>query len=212
MLAFDTPVKVYDKPFRWALISGVLPEESATMLRSAFPSNLSHTIRNAGSDKTYSLHHRLLTAPDGIWTFSTPWSEFVQTVTSWEYRKFIQEIGQIDMREVFLEIALNSYSGGGYMSPHTDRWPKLATHVIYLPDRWQADWGGHLHILEGPDPDPVHRISPAWPTSVLLVRSDNSWHEVERVSAHARLARQTIQISLWAEQPPAPAVGRVMLS
>ena len=58
--------------------------------------------------------------------------------------------------------------------------------MFYFNQEWDSNWGGCLRILKDDNADSVFQeIPPLLNTSVILVRSDNSWHTVTPVSPEA---------------------------
>jgi SM-20-related protein len=202
----------YLRPFRHLEVPGILDRNAACALREAFP-RTALTIRRAGTDKSYIVANKRILEVDGTRrTGSKPWNRFLDAVISPDYRSYLAEVSGTSLSDALVEVDLNAYAVAGYMSPHTDRPEKLLSHIIYLSPYWREEWGGQLALLESAEARAARTVTPRWPYSILLPRSDHSWHSVISVAPDARRRRLTIQISFWACPPPAVARGRITTS
>ena len=72
---------------------------------------------------------------------------------------------------------------------------KLVTHVLYFNEAWNPDDGGCLEVLNSSNPsDVAATILPVVGNSALVVRSDQSWHSVWRVTKSCRTSRRSINV------------------
>jgi Rps23 Pro-64 3,4-dihydroxylase Tpa1-like proline 4-hydroxylase len=134
------------------------------------------------------MHNRTLVAdgkpnPDDLASLSGTWQRLVEDLTSDEYRAALSALTGTDLDTCAVEARMTRYSRGCWIEPHTDRPDKTVTHLFYFNDMWRAEWNGDLHVLRGPHmADCARRIPPLLGTSVVLVRSDRSWHGVPPVT------------------------------
>lgn len=208
----SSEVTIESRPFRWAKVQRFLSSDHARELRRSFPHDLPVSRRQEGSDKTYVVASTKLRRADGARQApSAIWNHLIDSACEQHYRNLLGAIADKDLSSSFVEIEINSYGAGGFMSAHTDRAPKVLTHIIYLNSVWPEHWGGELEILSSSDSRPFQKVTPVWPNSVILLRSDESWHSVRSVSPQATDPRLTIQITFWADLPPASKPGRSIL-
>jgi Rps23 Pro-64 3,4-dihydroxylase Tpa1-like proline 4-hydroxylase len=129
---------------------------------------------------------------DGL---SDGWPELVDQVISPTYRRVLGDLLTIDLVGTSIEARLCRYSHGCWMAPHTDNLDKVATQIIYFNPEWRYDWGGCLRLLRSNrSGDVASEILPLLGTSVILVRSDQSWHEVAPVSGGIRATRLSLLV------------------
>jgi SM-20-related protein len=169
--------------------------------------------RESGSDKTYRIAIRSLVAPgqgpcETVATLPAVWQRLVADVVSTSYREIVAGLTGIDLRTAVVEVLLNEYHGGYWLSPHTDKHPKLVTQLFYFNDGWRAEWGGALEILDGPDAVAAS-VLPDRGVSTLIVRSERSWHAVQPVQPGVP-ERRSLQVVFWAEVPSPHPAGRVV--
>jgi Rps23 Pro-64 3,4-dihydroxylase Tpa1-like proline 4-hydroxylase len=94
-----------------------------------------------------------------------------------------------------MEINVVHYGPGAWLGPHVDLKEKVVTHVLYFNEAWDPQLGGCLNILKSSDPGDVHAtIPPVVGNSVLLVRSNHSWHSVSRVAAQCQTSRRSVNV------------------
>lgn len=200
--------------FQWGrsnlLVPGVLSEE----LARTFPVGgfLQHE-RLAGSDKTYriDIRHAMQAGEAALVTegLSRVWKQFLRELAAPTYRTTIARLTGLNLDSALMEIMFNRYGPSDWLSPHTDKYPKLATQIFYFSGDWPAEWGGNLVILEdGPGAGITRRVIPRTGESVIILRSDCSWHAVEPVSDRATRPRLSLQINFWAGGIPDAPPGR----
>lgn len=213
MINFVKNPIVFQHPFPYVEVRGALDQESARLLRRSFPRNLDLTIRGSGTDKTYIVSNKRILGVDGTrWTRSAAWNRFLDSVLRSDYHDYLSGISGASLRGALVEVDVNAYGAGGYMSAHTDRPEKVLSHIIYLSPYWDDAWGGELALLDGAQGRVIRSVRPEWPTSILLPRSDQSWHSVAPVALHSPTRRSTIQISFWSREPPLVASGRIRVA
>lgn len=197
-------------PWPWFLSDAVLEPSRLENLMRTFPEErLVLSERKAGSDKTYLCkQYRLYSeyAKDADEPSLHPaWAEFVAYVTSQEYRDSVSAMLYCDLSDAGVEVILNQYDKECYMSPHTDRRPKLITHLIYLSGARGADLGGEFVVHEQ-DGGIAYEVEPIAGRSVLFQRSDESLHSVNVIKAVHK--RRSLQIVFWEYEPAAVLPGR----
>lgn len=199
-------------PFRHMRVNHMLGRTATSALLRGFPRKLSTTVRKSGTDKTYQVSNRRLLEANGRRNSLSPaWNRLLDDIEAKEYREFLSIATNMDLSGAIIEVDINAYATSGFMSPHTDRDTKILTHIFYLQEYWPPQWGGELALLREASGPTVETIAPQWPVSVILPRSNNSWHSVLPVSPDARRRRLTVQISFWSERPPPPRSGRTIL-
>lgn len=176
-------------PFTWMKteLGELLSEETASRLAADFPVNDFTRTDASGrvAEKTYRNLSRPVADADGISDDALPglWQELVAELLDDCYRRGVAQLLRQPVARA-LEIRLVRHSSGDWLSPHTDRDDKLFSHILYFSPGWREEWGGCLEILSGPDPTAVDaRVVPELGSSVVLARTDHSWHQVTKVTA-----------------------------
>jgi hypothetical protein len=207
-------VKMVTEPFTWGRCNRVIEPAIARELECAFPTTgFSLNARDIGSDKTYRFAIRHALAPGRIELacddLALSWRRLLASIVRPEYRFAMGELTGLDLRSAILEIMFNVYSSNDWLSPHTDKAPKLVTQIFYFSGDWSPDWGGQLLLLGDPlGAVVVDQVLPKTGESVVLVRSDRSWHAVQPVREVPGAKRRTLQVNFWGEMPLHSAAGR----
>jgi len=95
---------------------------------------------------------------------------------------------------------------GGYLKMHIDfnrhpkGWHRRVNMLIYLNERWEDVWGGHLQL--GLD-DPV-LIAPIGGRCVIFETNDDSWHgHPAPLACPADVQRRSLALYFYTPEPPA---------
>ncbi|CAB5714425.1 Predicted proline hydroxylase [Delftia tsuruhatensis] len=190
-------------PFRWAEISGLYSPENCALLSQTYPTDHFRTVEAYGGEKDYRYDARSL-IPMGEKNISRPeflspgWMEFAQDLISDDYRSAMSSLTGIDLSHFPMEANLYHYGSGALLGPHRDLPEKKVTHVFYFNENWLAADGGCLAILNSSNAkDVAALVSPNVGNSVAFVRSDESWHEVTKVSARVRASRRSVTVTFY---------------
>lgn len=182
-------INVRSEPYTWAVSEpGMLFDPTHEQeLAENFPASGFARVTSQGSsrsDKVYSnfsspIPSRVPLHDIGL---APIWQNLISDIRSESYTETISSILRQPLASN-LEIRLVRHAGGDWLSPHTDRQDKLFSHVLYFNKDWQEEWGGCFQILGSNNKDDVKfSVSPSLGTSVLLARSDSSWHQVSEVA------------------------------
>jgi Rps23 Pro-64 3,4-dihydroxylase Tpa1-like proline 4-hydroxylase len=97
-----------------------------------------------------------------------------------------------------MEAHVYHYGPDAVLGPHRDLPEKIVTHVLYFNRVWNPADGGCLAILNSSDAkDFAARVNPVVGNSAAFVRSENSWHEVTRVSKQVTQSRKSVTITFY---------------
>jgi hypothetical protein len=186
------------EPFEWAVLHGIIDPQAASVLCASFPSDGFSLVSSASTEKPYRMEARVISTPesppalDGL---PELWCDFLSELSSPAYRRAIGELASLQLEERGLEITLWRYDAHCFLAPHPDKETKLVSHIFYMTPHWEPAWGGCFRALRGPCVDDVaERVTPVLGTSVVLQRSDRSWHAVEEVSAVGVPPRHSVQV------------------
>ncbi|MCX2193065.1 2OG-Fe(II) oxygenase [Pantoea agglomerans] len=108
-----------------------------------------------------------------------------------------------------MEVIINQYYENCFMSMHTDRKPKLLTHLIYLSGVTDCGLGGEF-LIHNKSGEITDAIEPLPGRSIIFKRTEESYHSVNKM--HKKFKRNSIQIVFWDYQPPVTSVGRITYS
>jgi SM-20-related protein len=146
--------------------------------------------------KTYRNYSRELVAPDGRTDLDLPlcWRALVEDLMSVEYRAAVARMLRQEVVPA-VEIRLVRHGPDDWLGPHCDRADKVFSHIFYFNPVWRQEWGGCLEILGSAAPDSVVASAPPrLGTSALLTRSDESWHQVSRITSAAAPERRSLLV------------------
>lgn len=188
------------EPYCWlATAPGELFDAAAAeALCDSFPSAAFVRVQSGPhGEKDYRNYSRPLVSAEGTteaWDdLSPPWRALLEDLLSLEYRQAVAEVLGHAIIARWVELRLVRHAAADFLGPHTDRSDKLFSHVLYFNPAWDDAWGGHLEIL-GRDETLVARIRPELGASALLGRSEDSWHQVARVSDAAAHERRSLVV------------------
>lgn len=187
---------LHKEPFSWCRIPQFFSEESARYLSSSFPDQYFRDSVSAAGH--YQLSDRSVIDEgkmENISDFTPAWKELMEDLLSRDYSQAISTLFGIDLSGTQLKVRLCKYKADCWMLPHTDRVDRVITQIIYLTEGWDEQWGGNLLLLRSDDEtDVAGIIPPAFNSSILFMRSDQSWHSVQGVDKSASGTRNTILI------------------
>ncbi len=196
----DTPSVVAwaRSPFRWLALERTLPADLAVRLAETFPSDALHEVST--DDAMFHLCETLLVENDVVSPVAArgglgAWAELIGLVTSPAFRvRLGRQVGRT-LAATYLNLRVVEYDPGCWLGPHTDHPVRVATQVIYLNPEWDPSWGGEFQILGSADRrDVVASLVPRFNSSVVIRRSDRSFHAVAPVRRRASATRRAVVV------------------
>lgn len=207
MIDFDSirQAPLSQDPFQWAIIkSAFTSNRVARELAESFPTVDFAPFRYSHDQESHSMLRRVFIergtdAPNletpGISGF---WLRLCGELGSPEHRDAITRLTGVDVKMAPMEVSFRCYENNSWLAPHCDLPDKLVSQLFYFNDVWNCGWGGCLRILRSAEINDIHcELPPRLGSSVVLVRSESSWHAVPQVRAQQRLVRKSLQISFY---------------
>ena len=179
-------------PWSYAVITDTFVDDTAReLLTSTYPTEGFQHLEQDDDRKQFSMEVRNdLEIRVGD---SCPWQQLLAELWSPEYLAVISELTGQDLSGAEIHAAFYRYPPTHWFGPHTDDDRKLFSHIIYMAPDWPGDAGGRLLINGAKDMDDVRaRVVPVAGTSVVVVRSDTSWHSIEPVDPQRGLIRKSL--------------------
>lgn len=190
-------------PYAFAVVpESIADRDTAALLRKEFVR--ANFVRNeraqAGASKKYLMYNYEVVTEnvvdesqfDGL---APVWQELVREILSTRYRDTVQQLAGIPLDDAGVTVRIDRYLPGCWIEPHVDRADKVVTHLLYFNEEWRPEWGGEFRVLNGPDMDDCReRVLPLLGTSVVMVRSDRSWHGVPPVAPEAPEGRMSMLV------------------
>jgi len=100
-------------------------------------------------------------------------------------------------RGLVVDVAACLYRKDHWLGPHTDRPHRIATQVIYLNEEWNLEDGGQLRLLHSDRIEDIGaEVAPQLNTSVVIRRSERSWHAVMPVRDSIQCRRKSLLLHL----------------
>lgn len=195
--------QLQNKPYKWAMVDRMFLYEYISEIVDAYPLKYFKTVKGYDGEKgyeyeVYSLIHmgaKKVTHPDSL---SNAWLRFAQDLLSTDYRKAVSKLIGIDVTNAPMEANLFHFGPGAWLGPHQDLKDKIVTHVFYFNENWEEADGGCLRILGAKNmEDIVAKIPPNIGNSSILVRSENSWHAVEKVAENSSISRRSVTVTFY---------------
>jgi SM-20-related protein len=189
------------EPFGWGVVHDSFSSRRvAERLAMCFPTaGFTQTVRTEG-EKTYAMDDLALVSRSRVIAgaydrLPAPWQLIIDEVGSDGYRDALSHATGVELGPCVIDVRLCRYSAGCWLSPHTDRPDKRVTHVFYFNQAWQADWGGMLQVMRSPQAGDVCReVAPSLGSSVVMVRSDASWHAVAPLRSGLTVQRRSLLV------------------
>jgi len=191
------------EPYRWAAIDQLLSPQDGAALAATFPQDHFKRLATYDGQKDFEYDVRCLirmgeASISGVGLLSAAWRGLANDFLSPAYRAAMSSLTGFDLRTAPLEVNVFHYPPGGSHGPHPDHRDKVVTHVLYFNESWSDDDGGCLMILRSSDPRNIAaKVSPLVGNSTVLVRSDQSWHAVSRVSGQCRFSRRSLTATFY---------------
>jgi SM-20-related protein len=174
------------RPFSWARVEETFRPEVARLLSDQFPDKGLNETLNGDSSCEHIRRRTIVTEgriKTGGPTLPEAWSELMAVLISDRYVRAVEELAGRSLKGTLLNARICSQASGCPIPPHTDLPNRVVTQIIYLTPDWRSSWRGEIDILRSADPEDVaESLAPRFNSSVLIVRSDNSYHSVRRVS------------------------------
>ena len=137
-------------------------------------------------------------APSRVECLSPAWRRLAEALLSAEYRAAMSRLTGMELADLPVEVNVFHYGRRAWLGPHVDLEDKVVSHVFYFNEVWDEDDGGCLTILRSADmTEAVKVVPPLVGNSVVLVRSDNSWHAVSRVRDRCRTSRRSMAVTFY---------------
>ena len=194
-------------PYPWAVVSNLVSPAGWRELLQTFPStHFCQVRRDSGSNKTYQMSKRPLVQIGNsslpVDDLSPAWTQLMEDAKSSDYRQGLETLTGLRLDSDLLELTVNRYGSGGFVSPHVDHAQKALTQWLYFSEDWDRRWGGCLRVLSEQNADAVvEELPPSLGLCVVLPQSELGWHSVTAVDALAPRPRLTLEIEFWREPP-----------
>jgi Rps23 Pro-64 3,4-dihydroxylase Tpa1-like proline 4-hydroxylase len=191
------------EPYRWAAIDELFSPEEAAVLAATFPHDHFKRLADHLGEKEFEYEIRCLVrmseqSISRVKQLSSAWRALAEDFLSAAYRTAMSSLTGIELHDAELEVNVFHYPPGGSHGAHPDHRDKLVTHVIYFNESWNEDDGGCLTILRSSNVQHIAtKVAPLVGNSVVLVRSDNSWHAVSPVVKNCRLSRRSLTATFY---------------
>lgn len=194
---------VSDRPPRWFLLEGLLDDAASRTLAAEYPrTGFTQCERNTGDDKHYRFD--VLNAIDHdqrlpeLESLTESWRQLVLLLAGDAYRAALSAFVGVDLTAAAASVGFYRYGAGDWVSPHLDKAEKHLTQLFYFNSAWDEAWGGCLKMLERGSSDSACAVLPPLRThSAIIMRTNQSWHMVERVGPNAPEPRLSAQLELW---------------
>jgi Rps23 Pro-64 3,4-dihydroxylase Tpa1-like proline 4-hydroxylase len=198
-----TQHKLETDPYRWAMIGDLYSPEDAAALAQTYPRDHFKLLSNRGGEKDYEYEARSLVGmgaqtPSYPEKLSPAWRALAEDLVSPAYRNAMSLLTGCDLTDSPLEVNVFHYGPGCSLGPHPDLSDKVVTHVLYFNEAWNRGDGGCLGILRSADAaDLAAEVPPLVGNSAVIVRSENSWHQVSPVVRHSRTSRRSVTVTFY---------------
>lgn len=190
-------------PFEWAFVDRLFTPADAAAIAASYPFDHFKLVRGNDGEKGYeyevrSLIHMGAQSPTDAGYLSPEWRQLAADLLSSDYRKAMSRLTNLDLNDLMIEANIFHYRPNDWMGPHLDLKEKVVTHVLYFNDKWNPADGGCLNILRSSTPSDVHiQVPPIVGNSVVLVRSEKSWHSVSKNIGASGRSRRSMTVTFY---------------
>jgi hypothetical protein len=190
-------------PFEWAFVDRLFAPPDAAAVAGSYPFDHFKLVRGNDGEKGYEYEVRSLISmgaqsPTDAEHLSPAWRQLAADLLSTEYRRAMSRLTNLNLEDLVIEANIFHYGPNDWMGPHLDLKEKVVTHVLYFNDSWNPADGGCLNILRSSTPSDVHaEVPPIVGNSVVLVRSDKSWHSVSRNVGASGRSRRSMTVTFY---------------
>jgi len=191
------------EPYEWAFIGGLFAPQNAAALVESYPRDCFKTVKGYDQEKGYEYEARSLVpmcgnAASHADSLSPAWRRLADDLLSPAYRAALTRLTGRDLTSLQMEANIFHYGAGAWLGPHVDLKEKVVTHVFYFNERWDETDGGCLNVLRSSDmSETVMSVAPIVGNSVVLVRSENSWHAVSPVVRGCLQSRLSMTVTFY---------------
>ena len=203
-----TPQALSSEPYRWAFVDRLFLPADCAALGKTFPRDHFKTVEGYDGEKGYQYEARSLIAmgadaPTRAQFLSPAWQRLAEDLLSPAYRESMSRLTGDELVDLSIEANVFHYGRSAWLGPHVDLADKVITHVFYFNEVWNESDGGCLIILRAGDIAQIVKvIPPLVGNSVVVVRSENSWHAVSRVREQCRSSRRSMTVTFYRSGAP----------
>lgn len=206
-------------PYNWALIENMLSPEACLELSASFPQEEFWLSQGEGYKYFWGKMLAresdipiMLKSSDDRWRqrvaegrmtselghLSQIWQQLIKEIWTDAYRTAMSKISGLDLKDCLMDVGFRRYATGHGHYPHTDEPQKVLTHLLFFNRQWSKDWGGYLRILNNAHPESTFQdILPLSHSSVVIMRSDRSWHTVTPVTCPVTECRLAVRVAFF---------------
>ncbi|MFC4856081.1 2OG-Fe(II) oxygenase family protein [Actinophytocola glycyrrhizae] len=183
-------------PWAYAYLPETLPAGVAPGLARTFDRFALTRCEQTDQDKCYRFGTAALDEGD-VALPTEVWQSFVDALSGAAYRDAMSELTGVPLAGTRRTLSVWEYDTGDWLAPHVDKEDKLVTQIFYLTESWRDGDAGRLLVLATADPSSaVAALPPRLGASAILVRSDSSWHAVEK-PAVSGTKRRSLTVTFW---------------
>ncbi|GAA6619159.1 2OG-Fe(II) oxygenase [Scytonema sp. NUACC26] len=200
MLDFNaiTQARMQEIPYRWAFLENLFPEKYCLELANSYPQEGLERFQ-IGERSIFPRRVIIDETKDVIespYKLNNCWQELVDDLRTSVYRAALGELTGLNLMDDLMYIYFFRFDPEDSINPHPDASSISMVQLFYFNQEWDTNWGGCLRILKDDRADSVFQeIPPLLNTSVILVRSENSWHTVTPVASDAPQSRRVLKVA-----------------
>lgn len=194
--------------YRWGVVDQLFSPVDCEKLAKTFPRDHFKTVEGYDGEKGWQYQARSLIAmgaeaPTHARFLSHEWINLAEDLLSPAYREAMSQLTGVDTTHLSIEANVFHYGRSAWLGPHVDLPDKMITHIFYFNEVWNASDGGCLTILRSGDANQIVKVVPPLVgNSVILVRSENSWHAVSPVDKNCNTSRRSLTVTFYRPGSP----------
>lgn len=190
-------VRLFRDPWPHCYFTDALPTDTVREALQGFDEAELATVQETQRTKSYRMQTRRLDLRASMTPADSHWASLVSALNTSSYRDAVSRVSGVDLSTATLTVDLWRYAAGDWLAPHVDKPEKVVTQLFYFSRNWKQGDGGRLLILNrATSSQPDFAYDPISGASALLVRSDSSWHSVERMQAD-NASRSSVAVTFW---------------
>lgn len=195
-----TKGKVTSSPYKWGLVESIWSDEkTARMLVSEFPTEqFNYHLYGAGFYLKRTLVKFNEKKADHAESLPGSFVKLAEDLVSDKFREAVETFTGLSLKDHPMEAVLFRTGHFTSYSAHEDSASAIVRMTFYLNNDWTPRVGGELQILKNKeDKTPVHTVQPKLGTATVILRSDDSWHNISPVDPKFRDSRNTVVVTFY---------------
>lgn len=195
--SLERPIRVGD----FFVLNHPIQQSALSSLEQAYPKADLFQTAEGKNDKQYKFSlSKICEQEVFVWSDTNilaAWKPLIDELFSDEYTNGLSQAIDFDLTGKSRSCGFYQQGYHDYIDIHLDKKHKVLTQLFYFNREWNRTYGGDLGIYNENNPQaPLLKLPPLSIYSVIILRTDNSWHGVSKIE-QPNFTRNTLQLEYW---------------